>query len=322
MARTRLLIHSIALFLAPLVVAVFGLGPLSALLLVVLMLVWRWAITMSGLVSPEATPDLVLESIAVSHFVEKVRWCMDRLGLEYTERYHGGTLGAYFTGRTVPQLRVRTGAVQSVIGNSPEILRFLWGNYAAKLGETARFLEPTTERVALEKRLDLYARNLQVWVYYHISNDRALTLQVWGVNDPKTPAWQRLALHVTFPLLRILIRQTFRTNDAHYEKTVHRIDELLSDIDTRLADGRRSILGEDAINYTDIAFAALSGPWVAPPEFSAGKGFDCLVQHEQAPAAMRADIDRWREDYKRATSFVETLYAEERQPANRVREEV
>lgn len=312
MVHRRLLIHAAALFLAPIIVAWFGLGPASAALLVVVLLVWRWAITISGLVAPEPTPDLVLESISVSHYVEKVRWCMDRLGLEYTERRHGGTLGAYFTGRTVPQLRVRTGAVQSVIGNSPEILRFLWGNYSAALGEKAAFLEPTTERIELEQRLDRYARSLQVWVYYHISHNRALTLQVWGANDPNTPAWQRLVLRIVFPLLRTLIRRTFRINAAHYEKTVHRVDELLGDIDTRLADGRRSILGGNAINYTDIAFAALSAPWLNTAGFSEGKASACFVTIEQSPDAMRADIERWREDYPRATAYIENLYADER----------
>ena len=313
MARKRLLIHTAFLFLAPLVVAWFGLGLAAATMLVVLLLLWRWVIAMSSLVAPEKTPDLVLESISVSHFVEKVRWCMDRLGLDYTERHHGGTLGAYFTGRTVPQLRVRTGAVQSVIGNSPEILRFLWGNYSANLGEKALFLEPTTERLELERRLDRYARNLQVWIYYHILANRTLTLQLWGSNDPRTPAWQRVALRVTFPLLSTLIRRTFRISSTHYKTTVHRIDELLGHIDTKLADGRLSILGGNSLNYTDIAFAALSGPWLKPAGYGGGKADGCLITTDQSPAAMRADIERWCEDYPRATSFIENLYADERQ---------
>ncbi len=174
MARTRLLIHSVFLFLLPLVVAWSGLSVATTALLVVLMLLWRWLVVISGFVIPDKTPQVVLETIAVSHFVEKVRWCMDRLGIDYEERQSGGTLGAFFTGRSVPQLRVRTGMVQSVIGNSPEILRFLWGNYSAAHGERAEFLAPTLERIEFEKRLDRYARFQQVWVYYHILDDRAV----------------------------------------------------------------------------------------------------------------------------------------------------
>jgi glutathione S-transferase len=316
MARRRRLIHTIFLFLAPLIVAWFGLSAVSAALLVLLLLVWRWAITMSGLIAPEKTPGLVLETISISHYVEKVRWCMDRLGLDYTERQHGGTLGAYFTGRTVPELRVRTGAVQSVIGNSPEILRFLWGNYSADLGDKAAFLEPTAERIELEGRLDRYGRHLQVWIYYHILDDQALTLRLWGAQDPNTPAWQRLALRVSFPLLRALIRRTFRISVSHYEKTLHRIDELLGDVDTMLADGRRSILGGNATNYTDITFAALSGPWLRPPEYGSGKADACVITLDESPPAMQVDIGRWREDHPRAASFIESLYADEREAKN------
>ncbi len=312
MTRKRVLIHTAFLFLLPLIVAGFGLGVLSAALLVILALLWRWAITLSGLVAPEKTPAITLESISASHFVEKVRWCLDRLGVDYTERHHGGTLGAWFAGRTVPQLRVRTGAVQSAIGNSPEILRFLWGSYGAPLGERAAFLEPTADRIQLEARLDRYARNQQVWIYYHILQDRRLTLHLWGVDDPQTPGLQRFALRLLYPLLAALIRRSFRINRDHYAKSVHHIEELLTDIDTRLADGRRSILGGDAINYTDIAFAALSGPWLMPDGYGGGRADACRVERDEVPAAMRADIERWVEDYPKATSFIERLYADER----------
>lgn len=313
MARTRLLVHSIFLVLLPLVVAWFGLGVLSTAMLVLLLLLWRWLAVMSGILMPAKTPELVLESIAVSHYVEKVRWCMDRLGLEYTERPSGATLGAYFTGRSVPQLRVRTGIVQSVIGNSPEILRFLWGNYSAQLGKQAAFLEPTPERVELEKRLDRYARYLQVWVYYHLRDERDLTLHLWGADDPRTPAWHRLALKVVYPLLRALIQRTFRISEEHYQKAVLTIEELLTDAETRLADGRQSILGGDVINYTDLAFAALSGPWLRPPGFGAGAADACLIARDEAPPSMQADTNRWVEDFPIATRYIERLYAEERQ---------
>ena len=316
MARTRLLIHSVFLFLLPLLVAWLGLGLFSTALLVLLMLLWRWLVVLSGLVAPDKTPTVVLETIAISHFVEKVRWCMDRLGIDYTERQSGGTLGAWFMGRSVPQLRVRTGMVQSVIGNSSEILRFLWGNYSADAGAKADFLAPTPERLELEKRLDRYARFQQVWIYYHILDDRPLTLHLWGVNSPGTRAWHKPLLRALFPLLRLLMRRSFRITDAHYATAVEFIEETLADVETRLADGRGSILGGDAINYTDIAFAALSGPWLMPAGYGGGAAEGCRIERNQAPASMQADTQRWMEDFPRVTRFVERLYAEERQPIN------
>lgn len=284
----------------------------TALLLVALALLWRWLIVLSGITAPEAGPALVLETISASHFVEKVRWCMDRMGLEYTERQSGGTLGVFFTGRTVPQLRIRTGLVESVIGNSPEILRFLWGAHVAQSPDKALFLEPTADRLELETRLDRYGRNLQVWVYYHLLNDRELTLHAWGADNPQVPAWQRQALRLLFPVLAILIRRAFAITDDQYTKAVLHIEELLSGIDTALADGRGSILGGDVINYTDLTFAGFTGLWLQPEKYGGGKADANRIERGRAPAAMRGDVERWSEDFPKATQFVASLYENER----------
>ncbi len=310
MARKRLLIHAVFLFLLPVIVAWFGLGVASTIGLVLLMLLWRWLIVMSGIVRPEKGPEVSLETISASHYVEKVRWCLDRLGIDYAENQHGATMGAYFTGRSVPQLRIRTGIVQSVIGNSPEILRFLWGNYAAT--HDVAFLEPTPERVELERQLDRYARLLQVWIYYHLRNEKELLLHVWGVNDPAVPGWQRQLVRVLRPVLIRMVCASFRVNDEHYAKAMHYSDELLADIDTRLADGRRSILGGDTINYTDITFASFCGLWAQCEGYGGGKADYCRIEREDMPQAMQTDIKRWVEDHPKATRFIEDLYADER----------
>lgn len=312
MARKRLLIHTLFLVLLPVFVAWFGLGLITTISLVALLLLWRWLIVLSGIVVPEKTPEVVLEAIAVSHFVEKARWCLDRLGIDYVERQNAATLGAYFTGRSVPQLRVRTGIVQSTIGNSPEILRFLWGNYSVSHAESARFLEPSKERLELEARLDRYGRFLQVCLYYHILNDRELTLNIWGVRNPEVPPWQRPLLRVLFPALKSLVRRSFRINPDHYAKAVHFIDELLADVDTQLADGRHSILGGDTVNYTDITFAAFSALWLQPEGYGGDKAELCRIERDQMPLTMRADVERWTEDYPKAAAFVEKMYAQER----------
>ena len=179
MTGRRLLLHGLFLFLLPVIVAWWGLSVASAVALVLLALLWRWGISLSAIMAPARVPDLELETISVSHFVEKVRWCLDRLGVDYTEKATGGSLGAFFLGRTVPVLKFRSGAVRSAIGNSPEILRYLWGRYAAERPEQAAFLQPTAERIEFESRIDRCGTDLQVWVYFHLLDDRDLTLQAW-----------------------------------------------------------------------------------------------------------------------------------------------
>lgn len=313
MIGNRLLIHAVFLTLAPIVVAWFGLSVPAAVLLVALLLLWRWLVVLSGWVLPAKTPELVLATISASHFVEKVRWSMDRLGLDYVEQTSGGALGAFFRGRSVPQLKVKTGGVQSSIGNSAEILRYLWGRYAVDNPEAATFLEPTKERVDYETRLDGYGVSLQVWVYHHLLHDRDLTLHAWGANNVQTPYWQRLLLRLLFPLLRLLIRKSFRITEANYARAVARIEERLSEADEWLADGRKSLLGGDTLNYTDLAFAAMTGLWLMPPGYGGGKAEAVRIERDRAPAGMRHDIESWEADHPRVVAFVERLYAQERQ---------
>ena len=77
-------------------------------------------------------------------------------------------------------------------------------------------------------------------------------------------------------------------------------------------DGTLFILGDAESNYTDIAFAALSGLWMQSRGYGGGKAEDNLIERDRLPARMRTDIERWIEDFPKATTFVTRLYAEER----------
>ena len=315
MTDKRVVIHAAFLLLLPLIVAAFGISVWGALLLIIVALAWRWSIVLLEIARPATGPELVLETISASHFVEKVRWCMDRLDLDYREEPWGGTLGAFYKGRTVPRLKFRAGVGRSHIGNSPEILRYLWGAYSGTHGEAATFLEPTPERLELERRFDRYGRNLQVWVYYHVLGDPGLCKHLWGRNNPATPGWQRQLVSVMFPVQAFLISKSFRTTAEHYEQSRQHIEALLAEMDKLLADGRRSILGGAEVNYTDLAFASMSGLWLMPQEYGAGAAAGVRVEHDRLPEAMRNDIGRWIGDYSHAVAFVRRLYSEERKPA-------
>ena len=308
MTDKRNFAFAIVMFLAPIAVAWFDMSVIAAAGLVLVLLLLRWIINLSGIVAPERSPELVLATISASHYVEKVRWSMDVLGVDYVEQTSGGTLGAFFRGRSVPQLKVRTGMVRSVIGDSPDILRYLYGRYLHKDPGRAAFLEPTAERVELERKLDAYARSLQVWVYYHILQDRDLTLHAWGVNNPATPAWQRLALRILFPLQAFLIRYSFRINETGYERAVERIEQTMGQAEEALGDGRESLLGGNEINYTDITFAAHTGLWLRPEAYGGGRADAVRIERDRAPQGMRDDIERWEQTFPRASAWVERLY--------------
>ena len=294
----------------PLAVAVFDLSFWPTLLLVIALLTWMWLNQLGGLLRRGGGPALVLDTISMSHFAEKARWSMDRLGVDYRENKSNGLLGVILTGRTVPRLRLRTGAVESSIGHSPEILRFLWGEYGARL-EAASFLEPSEEALELEAKIDRYGVDLQVWVYYHLLPHKETTLHIWGAEDSGIPQWQRAVARPLYPLLAKFLRRTFGIDRAHYNKAVEHVDAMLAAAEERLEGGQQYLLG-DTINYVDITFAAISGLWLQPDNYGGGQADHCRVAIDELPEGMQADRDRWREKFPAATAFIERLYAEER----------
>ena len=301
---------SICLIALPLLVAMFDLSFWLTLLLVIALLAWIWFDQLSGVFRRGGGPALVLDTISMSHFAEKGRWCMDRLGVDYRENKSNGLLGVVLTGRTVPRLRLRTGAVESSIGHSPEILRFLWGEYGARL-ETAAFLEPTQESLELEAKIDRYGVDLQVWVYHHLLPHKEITLHIWGAQDPGIPQWQRTVARLLYPLLAKFLRCTFGIDGAHYSKAVEHIDAMLATAEERLQGDKQYLLG-DTLSYVDITFASISGLWLQPDNYGGGQADDCMVEIDELPDAMQADRERWREKFPVATAFIERLYAEER----------
>lgn len=312
MRMSRQSAPTLALVATPLLVAMFGLDFFAASGLLFAVLAWRWGVTLGALVAQPTGPNLRLETIPASHFVEKVRWSLDRLQVEYVEVPDTGALGVFTAGRTVPRLRVRTGSVTSVIGNSSDILRYLWGRYGLESEGRADFLQPSAEAVELETRLDRYGVDLQRWIYYHILPHRPLTLRAWGAEDPRLPAWQRMSVTLLYPVLRWLMRRTFRLGAAAHERVVQRIEALLSDMEARLSDGRRSVLGGEELSFVDITLASLSGLWLQPRAYGAGKAEAERMPATLAPAEMLADIDRWRAAYPDLTAYVERLYRDER----------
>lgn len=310
MNRSRA-INTTLIVLSPILVAALNWSVWGTALWLVVLLLWRWA-TVIGAMRP-GPDELILDSIAASHFVEKARWCLDWLGLEYSERRSGGALGAIFLGRTVPRLRFRTGVVTSSIGNSAEILRYLWGRFGAELGERAGFLRPTPEALELEHRLDRYGANLQVWIYHHILPNRELTLHAWGANDPELALWQRWALRLCFPLDRAFIRRAFRITPKNFARSVEHIHATLADVEQRLEQHQYLMAGHQP-TFVDITFAALSSLWLAPEQFAAGRSSATRPPEHLLPAALKSEVADWTARYPRAVGLIQDLYEQRTTP--------
>ena len=282
--------------------------------LLLFLLLMQWFVTLLKFSPLPEDRLLRLETISASHFVEKVRWSIDRLGLPYRETANGGTLGAFFTGRTVPKLHIPTGKVISTIGNSSDILRYLWGRYGntPEYESKAKFLEPTPEATALEEQLDGYGVDLQRWFYANGLSHRKLMMRVWGLQDPFVPFFQRCALWLLYPILCPLVGNAFHIRAKTGANSATRIAAFLGKMEKRLEDGRTYVLGGAELTYIDIALAALSGIWVFPTQYGNGRAEHVLPKDSLLPPRMRQDIADWKTAFPKVYAHILNLYQNDR----------
>jgi glutathione S-transferase len=312
-------IHTLALYALPVAVAGFGWGVGVAVAAAVLVALAGMVVRLGAMRAAARRPDapLRLHSISFSHYTEKVRWCLDRLGVPYQEMPNIGILGVLLTGRTVPALEVPPGLTR--IGDSPRILRYLWGEYAGRLPfEATAFLEPTPPTVELERYFDRRLGNdVRVWVYARIFQRRDLMLRTWGVEDTRIPVWQRVLLRAIAPVLRLAVRNMLGVSPSRAAQAYERTCESFDRVDALLADGRRYLMGE-TLTFVDIAFASLAALAVLPPEYAGRSLPGRRVTTDDIDPEWRALVEGFRA--RPAGQLVLRLYREERlQDADRAR---
>ena len=303
-------VHTLGLYLLPVLVAWLKWGAgVAALALALLGIVIRLRATLVA--ARRADAPLRLHSISFSHYTEKVRWCLDRLGVEYEEVPNVGILGVLVTGRTVPSLEVPPGLTR--IGDSPRILRYLWGEYAGRLSfERTGFLEPTQATLDLEQRFDRRLGNdVRLWVYARVLKRRDLTLRTWGAEETGIPGWQRGLLQAVIPVLRCAVKQMLGVTPKRAVTALQRTREAFDEVDRMLSDGRRYLLG-DTLTFADITFASLAAIAVLPPEYAGRSLRGRRITIDELDADWRAEVESLRQ--RPAGQFVLRLYREERLP--------
>jgi glutathione S-transferase len=306
-------LHALGLYMLPVLVAWLGWGIGVAMLAAFVMALLGIAVRLRATLIAGRRPDapLRLHSISFSHYAEKVRWCLDRLGVEYEEVRNVGILGVLVTGRTVPSLEVRPGLTR--IGDSPRILRYLWGEYAGRLSfERTGFLEPTPATLDLEQRFDRRLGNdVRVWVYSRVLKSRDLTLRSWGAEEAQIPGWQRGLLQAVTPVLRFAVKQMLGVTPKRAVTALQRTREAFDEVDRTLSDGRQYLFG-DTITFADITFASLAALAVLPPEYAGRSLSGRRLTIEELDADWRAEVESFRQ--RPAGQFVLRLYREDRLP--------
>jgi len=312
--RDPRLLHLLGLYALPVVVAAAGWGVVAALATMVAAFIVgiavRLAVSLRALRRPQAR--LRLHTITFSHYAEKARWCLDRLGVPYDEVPNIGVLGVLLTGRTVPWLEVPPGLTR--ISESSRILRYLWGEYAGVLpGDRTWFLEPTPAALELEARLDRRLGNdVRIWLYENLLQQRELSFRSWGSEEPSIPRWQRLLLLALRPVLAFAVRRMLGVTPARAARSLARTQEIFDEMDALLADGRPYLTGS-TLTFADITFASLGALAVLPPEYPGNRlGGPRMTADDIRDPAWLAEVERFRA--RPSGQFILRMYREERSP--------
>jgi len=208
---------------------------------------------------------LRLITIPISHYCEKARWALERVGLPYREERHVQGIHQLAARRagggiTVPVLVTPDGA----IGESREILAWVDERTPA---EHRLFPEEPGARREVERLCGRFDEQLgpqgRRLMYVHMLAQRELVLRF---NNAGVPAWEDRVIRYGWPLI---VRFLQRALDIH--PGVEREDEAavwreLDHVAELLADGRRYLCGE-RFGAADLTFASLSASVLAPPVY-------------------------------------------------------
>eukprot|EP00095_Tigriopus_kingsejongensis_P011793 maker-scaffold71_size417697-snap-gene-0.14 protein:Tk11793 transcript:maker-scaffold71_size417697-snap-gene-0.14-mRNA-1 annotation:"hypothetical protein PTSG_06373" len=261
-------VPSCLLLCFPFYVAYNGWGLIATTFFMVLWLGIRQGITLRR-VKPGSTDNrLVLHSITLSHYVDKIRWSLEHLGVDFEEEEDVGILGVMLFGRWVPALHdVATG---NVISNSADILRFMYGKFFND-SKSEKYLKPTQEAIDLEKKLDRLGLDLRRYMYYHLlvlsPKPNEVSMKVWGLYSPHIPQWQKYILKAVMPILRkLLINKANITPDGAADGW-KQSQVTFKEMDALLSDGRKYLLETDYPTFVDVTYATLAALLALPDNY-------------------------------------------------------
>lgn len=228
-----------------------------------------------------------LITIPPSHYCEKARWALEKVGVEYREEGHPPLFHRRATkrvggGRTTPVLV----AGDSVLADSTDILEFLQEEPTA--GWRPYPLDPLFREKAIEleelfdSRLGPHTRRL---AYYHLLKDNRLFLEsvLAGVDGTERTLFTLLA-----PVIKKLMRVGMRIDEEGAERSLGYLQDLFNEVGDLLSGGSEYLVG-DTFGAADLTFAALAAPVLLPRGYGSP-----LPSLDEVPTDLLAQIEEFR----------------------------
>ena len=231
--------------------------------------------------------QLRLITIPMSHYCEKARWGLDRLGLDYREERH-------LQGFHYPRTFLASGGAQvpvlidgpAVIADSTAILKHLERH---AMPEARLYPSEPTVRRRVEALEDLFDEVLGVesrrWVYACFM---PMGMRAWRIAGQGSPRIERLLMPIVHALVGRHIAHVLDLRPARVTAGLERSREIVRDMDTLLADGRPFLAG-DRFSAADLTLACMLAPFIMPPEYGIR-----LPTLEELPGSIRETVEKFR----------------------------
>jgi len=232
-------------------------------------------------------PTLRLLTIPLSHYCEKVRWALERIGLDYHEERH---IQGFHYARTYwvsrnPGVPVLIDG-KHVVVDSTEILKHL-DRYAAP--EIRLYPQDPAARRQVEALEDLFDETLGVesrrWFYFHYLPEGRAALRIAGQG---VPGIERAIAPLAYPLMQRYAAWLLQVNASTVGAGLARSREIVAQTDALLADGRPYLAGNQ-FSAADLTLACMMAPFLVPEEYGIR-----LPRPADLPAAMQPTVREFR----------------------------
>lgn len=251
-----------------------------------------------------------LITIPMSHYCEKARWGLERLGIKYFEErhlqvFHYPRTWMVSRGPNVPVLIDRG----TVIQDSTAILKHL-DQYA----DTDKKLYPDDPAIhaRVEQLEDQFDEVLGVesrrWVYYRFQWHPAASMRIAGQG---VPFMEKAMMPVVFPFFFLLVRMLVNPNKRTVEQGLDKIRNIVRETDALLSQGHKYLLGP-TFTAADLALACMLSPLVLPRNYGIR-----LPLIEELPRAARPVVREFSSTDTGA--YVQALFEKEKPAINGVR---
>lgn len=227
-------------------------------------------------------------TIPMSHYCEKARWGVERLGLAYHEERHLQGFHyprTYWISRNVGVPVLIDGA--SVIVDSTAILKHLdrYAPAAARL-----YPEDAAGCGQVEELEDLFDEILGVesrrWLYFHYMEYPRAVLRIAGQG---APAIERALASLAYPLLRRFANWRMQISSSTVAAGLERSRHIVRQTDAMLADGR-PFLTKWGFSAADLSLACMLAPYIVPEEYGVR-----LPSIDDLPPAMQPTVREFRD---------------------------